>query len=60
MGNPTSIQEYIIWPIERAWGSWRYKICISVLERHGLDFGQYPMEELCQMYQKHKDEINRE
>ncbi len=55
MGKQTMKDRVIEW----YWTILR-KIMNYTLKQYGYDFGLYYMEELEKMYQKHKDEIERE
>jgi hypothetical protein len=59
MDKPTFFEEYFVSPIRNKWRDYKFSIFNSLLERHGMDWGKYPMEEIIEMYHRHQDEINR-
>jgi len=59
MGQPTWIQEHIVWPIQTVITKWRLKVLTKTLNSFCMDWGKYPIEEIIKMYSKHENEINR-
>lgn len=60
MGTPTLIEKWIIWPVK----NWNYRRRLrnfrTFLEEHRMDWGNFALEEILNMYHRHKDEIIRD
>lgn len=52
-------EKYISWPLNDLVDSIRIKILSSTLEKFGMDWGKWPIEEISKMYSKYGHEINR-
>lgn len=58
MGSQTLFDKYVFYHMRNAWFKIRLKLMVSLLTEYGMDWGAYPLEEICKMYSSHKDEIN--
>ena len=59
MGKPNFFEEWFVWPIKNWYRDLKLAAFNDVLKDNGMDWGAYPLEEVVQMYFRHKNEINR-
>jgi len=57
MGNPNLFERYILWPLDSFLETRRLQVFNRVLKDNGMDWGKFPLEEITQMYHRHREEI---